>query len=127
MNVNRSAFGTNASELTITGGALIPEDFDWHCLADILKEISLSAAADFARQGDKDEVIRVLTAAMSSSQDISNLTTILKPRQNRTLDLSFAGERLRHFYHQKLTKQEVTCTRKRSASAAGMATYSSSV
>ena len=120
-NVNISAFGPKAWGLAISGGGVIPRKFDWHCLADILDQVSLSAAAEAALSRNKEAIIRDLTAVSNTSNGMENLRFILKPYAPATPNLGFAGGRLRQFYGKSLTKQDIASSRKRGASAAALA------
>ena len=113
-NVNAAAFGPRALHRSVTGGGKIPRNFDWHCLADIFDQVSLSAAADSALTYDKDAVIRDLKTALQASKGTENFKSILKPFESPVLNLGFAGGRLHHFYKKRLTKSNIVSTKKRS-------------
>jgi hypothetical protein len=93
--VNIGAFGNN-SQWSISPGALIPREFDWYCLADLMDAIGCPKASIAARLHRKDDVL----LAIRDLQLQAGTDRLALWKETRITSLNFCrlGERLRYYY-----------------------------
>ena len=101
-NANHLAFGSRA-KLFVDAGSVIPKNFDWICLADILDRIGCLDGADAAMHGDKTRIIEILDSLQLERVDVNLYDYFAEPRFfGAYLNLSCISKRVRAFHNAEL-------------------------